>query len=121
MLNGVGGPGASDPPALPAGNAALQMSSVGSGNTVPVNGATSSYNGGTSGPTLRDTLRDAREPRDPSADTRGFGRDNNGTGASANSGQQEEISTIFVVGFPDDMQVSNCTVPCMISHPLTVY
>jgi hypothetical protein len=111
MLNGVGGPGGGDAPALPAANAALQMSNAGSGNAVPVNGATSSYNGASSGPTLRDTLRDAREPRDPSADSRGFGRDNNGTGASANGGQQEEISTIFVVGFPDDMQASHYAFP----------
>jgi len=105
MLNGVGGPGGADSAPVPAANAALHLSSTASGNAIPVNGATSSYTGGTSGPTLRDTLRDAREPRDSSADARGFGRDNNG-GASANGGQQEEISTIFVVGFPDDMQVS---------------
>lgn len=69
----------------------------------------SSYATTTTGPTLRETLRDAREPRDSSVDARGLGRDRDGGGAGANGpgGQQEEISTIFVVGFPDDMQVSH--------------
>lgn len=101
MLNGAGGSGGGESAPLPAANAGLHS---GSGGAAPVNGATS-YAGVTSGPTLRDTLRDAREPRDPSADARGFGRDGNAPSASTNSGQQEEISTIFVVGFPDDMQV----------------
>lgn len=65
----------------------------------------------TTGPTLRETLRDAREPRDSSVDARGLGgRDGGGggaAGANGPGGQQEEISTIFVVGFPDDMQVSH--------------
>lgn len=88
---------------------------------MPGMGATISTPSTAVGPTLRDTLRDAREgprdrdrdrerDRDLSVDTR---RDGTGTagpqgvgsGGGGGNGAGEEISTIFVVGFPDDMQV----------------
>lgn len=91
-----GGPLQQAPTAAP-----LYVSNGGTSTTA------SSYATTTTGPTLRETLRDAREPRDSSVDARGLGRDGGGAGANGPGGQQEEISTIFVVGFPDDMQVSH--------------
>lgn len=103
MLNGSNalGGGLEGPPSMSqaSGAAPLYVSNGASGP---------SYAATNSGPTLRETLRDAREPRDSSVDGRnGLGRDGTGSGANGAGGGQEEISTIFVVGFPDDMQVSH--------------